>query len=393
MKKQLFFIVLAGLFTSLASAADLYVRDFGAGGAYPTIGAAISAAANGDRIIIKPKAGGVPYLEDLVIDKSLTFVSENNFAKYILQGSISITPLAGRVVTINNVSLTNNIILTGTTTGGRTTVNIFNSFMNGINAQQPNATLNMSGCIITTLVSLTHGRLTGNRCLQFDISGTVADPNPSTTDIEIIANVITSTGAGIIMDQKNYTFKILNNYMTSGALSIDGIKNASNNEIRNNVINNGSSSAIVISLSTGNNGLISVLNNVLTTNSTLPSYAEIQNNGASLASVYAFYNMSTSAFTTIGVTSSSNNTGNASISINTGNFTVTGSNSNAGYPEDEYADLDLSRNDIGNYGGSDSWSNYWPAVSNKPQVNYLNTPRRIYNGTTTFNATGSGYSK
>lgn len=387
-------MAMAGLFTTMASAADLYVRDFGAGGAYPTISAAITAASNGDRIIIKPKSGGVPYLENLTIDKSLTFVCENNFAKYIVQGSISITPFAGRVVTIHNLSLTNNITLTDETIGGRTTVNVFNSAVNAVSASQPNSTLNVSGCVVNTIISLYHGRVTGNKCLQIEVNNQAIDTNPAADDIELIANAITTTGSGIVMDQKNYAFKILNNFLTSSAVSISSLKTGSNNEIRNNVINNGSTSAIVINLASGGTGFISVLNNILTSSSTSGNYAEIQNlGGVATASVYAFYNMSASSFTTIGVTSAGNNIGNAAISINTGAYLATGPNSNAGYPEDEYADIDLTRNDIGNFGGSDSWSNYWPAASNKPQVNYLNTPRRIYAGTTTMNATGAGNSK
>lgn len=61
MKKQLLFSTIAMLFSVVASAADLYVRDFGAGGAYSSISAAITAAVDGDRIIIQPKAGGIPY--------------------------------------------------------------------------------------------------------------------------------------------------------------------------------------------------------------------------------------------------------------------------------------------------------------------------------------------
>ena len=83
MKKQLLFIAIAGLFSSMASAADLYVRDLGAGGSYATISAAITAASDGDRIIIRPKASNLPYIENLTIDKSLSFVSEINFSRYV----------------------------------------------------------------------------------------------------------------------------------------------------------------------------------------------------------------------------------------------------------------------------------------------------------------------
>ena len=72
MKKKLLFIAIAGLFNLMANAADLYVRATGAGGAYTTVSAAITAANNGDRIIIQPKIDGSAYIENLTINKSLT---------------------------------------------------------------------------------------------------------------------------------------------------------------------------------------------------------------------------------------------------------------------------------------------------------------------------------
>ena len=145
MKKQLLFIAIAGFFSSMANAADLYVRDLGAGGAFPTISAAIAQASDGDRIIIRPKSGGVAYVENLSINKSLSFVSETNFSKYILQGAITITPAPGRTVTINNVQISGNglISIPEETLVGRTTLNLLNSSTSGGHTSQVNATLNM----------------------------------------------------------------------------------------------------------------------------------------------------------------------------------------------------------------------------------------------------------
>ena len=397
MKKQLFFIAIAGLFTSMASAADLYVRDFGAGGAYSTISAAITAAADGDRIIIKPKAGGIPYLENLTIDKSLTFVCETNFTKYLVQGSISVTPLAARVVTINNINLTSSIQVSGATPSGRTTLNVFNSIIGGsVDAQQVNTTLNCSGNVVTS-IGLTHGRVTANRCAGISVISASLDSNPATDDIEIIANYIVPTASfGVSFGQKNYKFRFTNNYLL-GNMNITAVKNASSNEIINNVITNYNfftASTIQVSLTGTNAGLISIINNVLC--SYLDSFSEVGCNTGTQASVYVFYNISNTAFVTAtAVTSASSNISNASLTFSTSTYTVTGSGiTNGGYPEDDYADIDLSRNDLGNWGGSDSWANYWPtAVGNKPQVNYLSTPRRIYTGTTEMNATGAGHSK
>lgn len=396
MKKQLFFIAIASLFTSMASAADLYVRDLGAGGSYSTISAAITAANDGDRIIIRPKAGSLPFIENLTIDKSLSFVSEINFSKYIVQGTITVTPAAGRVVTIHNLQIsgTNAISVSGDTTGGRTTLNVLNSTTAAVNAGVANTTLNMSGCN-GTAIAMSHGRVTGNKLTSININTPTIDTNPSTDDIEIIANAFSVSGPAINLNQKNYNFRILNNFAGTGYITISAVKNDSTNEIINNVISSTNTSnannSIQVSSPAGFTGLVSILNNVFYYIG--PTFGTFYPVTASGVSCYVYYNVSNYSVTMPTITNSGNNNV-ASFTLNTTNYTVNGLAANTGSPEDDFADIDLTRNDRGNFGGSDTWANYWPTtVGNKPQVNYLKTPRRIYTGTTEMNATGSGYSK
>ena len=392
MKTKLLFIAIAGLFGAIASAADLYVRDNGAGGAYPTISAAITAAADGDRIIIRPKAANLPYIENLTIDKSLSFVSETNYMRYVLQGTVSVTAAAGRTVTINNMSSANSIAISAATINGRTTVNLFNSLFSSIDAQKQNSSVNLSGCTISGVVSINHGRVTANKFNSISIIAAPLDDVVATDPIEIIANKMSET---ISISQKTYATRILNNYCTGGGIYFYATKTGSNNEIRNNVFNAGTYSAVTFNLGTTNPATFTVLNNILTTSTTLTNYAEVHNQNTATATVYAYNNLSASAFTTIGVVSAADNIGGQAITFSNSTYTVTGTAViNNGNADDEYTDLDLTRNDVGNFGGSDSWANYWPAdADNKPQVNYLNTPRRIYTGTTEMTATGSGYSK
>lgn len=392
MKTSLLFIAIAGLFSSMASAADLYVRDNGAGGSYPTISAAITAAADGDRIIIRPKAANLPYIENLTIDKSLSFVSETNYMRYVLQGTVSVTAAAGRTVTINNMSSASTIAISANTTNGRTTLNLFNSLFSAINAQKQNSSVNLSGCTISGVVSINHGRVTGNKFDSISITSTTLDDAAATDPIEIIANKMSET---ISVSQKTYAIRVLNNYCTGGGIYFYAAKTGSNNEIRNNVFNAGTYSAVTFNLGTTNPATFTVLNNILTTSTTLTNYAEVHNQNTATATVYAYNNLSASAFTTIGVISAADNLGGQSITFSNSTYTVTGTAViNNGNADDEYTDLDLTRNDVGNFGGSDSWANYWPAnADNKPQVNYLNTPRRIYTGTTEMNATGAGHTK
>jgi hypothetical protein len=405
MKKQLLFIAVAGLFTSMANATDLYVRDLGAGGAFSTISAAISQASDGDRIIIRPKSGTLPYMENLTIDKSLSFVSETNFAKYIVQGTISVTPAPGRIVTINNLQISgsNAISVSAGTVGGRTTLNLLNSTTAAVNTAYANTTLNMSGCV-SAAVAFTHGRITGNKVTSFTITPASMDTDLSGDDIEIIANAITGSNLALYMIQKDYNFRILNNFFTAGYISIQGVKNGSTNEIMNNVVSSDASSSpsstlfsINVSSPAGYSGLVSVTNNILIdASNSYATYYPVISGGVS---IYVYYNITNinspyhGSFIMPGIPNSGNN-GAGVMTINNATYTATGTNVNYGNPEDDYADIDLSRNDAGNYGGSDSWANYWPAaVGNKPQVNYLKTPRRIYTGTQEMNAQGSGYSK
>lgn len=399
-------MAVVGLFTSIASAADLYVRDLGAGGAFSTISAAIAQASNGDRIIIRPKSGNLPYVEDLTINKSLSFVSEINFSKYILQGAVSITPAAGRIVTINNLQIsgTGAISVSAATTGGRTTLNLFNSTTASVNASQDNTTLNMSGCT-TAAIAFTHGRITANKVSSMTVNSATLESNLSDDDIEIIANAINATGLAFSMDQKNYTLKFFNNFLVSGYMSISGAKTGSTNEIANNVMQSTTSSSlstyssINLSLQSANTAVFSVVNNVLIYGvSSYSSYRPVYVTGAG-ASAYVFYNITNSnqynsSFSTITNTNGGNNSA-AALSINSTIYSITGPGIvNGGSPEDDYADIDLSINDRGIYGGSNSWNNYWSgSTGNLPQVNYLKTPRRIYTGTTEMNATGAGHSK
>ncbi|UPT71894.1 MAG: hypothetical protein M0D53_06220 [Flavobacterium sp. JAD_PAG50586_2] len=394
MKKQLLFIAIAGFFSSMASAADLNVRPTGAGGAYTTVSAAITAAANGDRIIIQPRTDGSAYVENLTINKSLTFVSETNYNKYFIRGTVNITPAAGRVVTISSLSSGNftiyNVIVNGATTGGRTTLNLYNCYLNNVDGTPANTTTNMSGCTVSGYVFFSHGRVTGNSVGRMTAYNTSSDTSLATSDVEIIGNASNSV---IANQQISYNFKFYNNF-TSG-FGVYATKPGGSNEIVNNTVydpNGGDVAPIYITGNgnPGSGGNVAIMNNAISF-VVAQTNACIQTDG--IATVTATYNVSTNAFVTEGTITQSNNTGAVNMNFNNTEYTVTGGNVNAGNPAVAYTDLDLTRNDAGHYGGSNSWSNYFPADNGgKPQVNYLVTPRAILS-TTTLNVTGSAYSK
>ncbi|MCY1479345.1 hypothetical protein D3C87_70150 [compost metagenome] len=394
MKKQLLLIAIAGLFTSMANAADLYVRASGANGAYTTVSAAITAAANGDRIIIQPKTDGSAYIENLTINKSLTFVSETNYNKYFIRGTININPAAGRVVTISNLNSGSftiyNVIATGPTTGGRTTINLFNCNLNNVDTTQANTTTNMSGCTVGGYVFFSHGRMTGNRVQRMTAYNTSSDTSLAADDVEIIGN---SASSVIANQQTSYNFKFYNNF-TSG-FGVYATKAGGSNEIVNNTVyepNGGDVAPIYITGNgnPGSGGNVAIMNNAI-------SFVVAQTNTCiysdNIATVTASYNVSTNAFVVEGTITQSNNTGSVNMNFDNTAYTITGGNVNAGNPAVQYTDLDLTRNDAGHYGGSNSWANYFPADNGgRPQVNYFITPRTILS-TSTLNVSGSAYSK
>lgn len=394
MKKQLLFMAVAGLFTTIASATDLYVRENDAN-AFSTVSAAIAQASNGDRIIIRPKTNGAAYVENLTINKSLTFVSEYNYNKYFIKGTININPAAGRVVTISNLSSGDftiyNIIATGPTTGGRTTINLMNCYLNNVDATPANTTTNMSGCTVSGFVYFSHGRMTGNSVQRMTAYNTSADTSLATNDVEIIGNAVSSW---IGNQQSSYNFKFYNNF-TSGFGIYATKAGGGSNEIVNNTVyepNGGDIAPISISINgdPGTGGNIAIMNNAI-------SFVVAQTNACiqtnDVANVTATYNVSTNAFVTEGTITQSNNTGAVNMNFNDITYTVTGANVNAGNPAVSYTDLDLTRNDAGHYGGSNSWANYFPADNGgKPQATHFIVPRVVLN-TGTLNVSGAAYSK
>ena len=390
--KYLFYALVCVMSIGKIKAADLYVRDMGAGGAYSTISAAITAANNGDRIIIKPKIGNVPYLENLSINKSLTFVSETNFSKYYVQGNIAIVPAAGRVINIHNMYAFQSSLGTTSTsfTGGRCTVNIVNCIVDSAIDMDntKNVTTNVYGSTCSNLYFV-HGKIIGNNC------GTILlynDATPlATSEIYITGNKTYQ----MTLETVNYPINVLNNDISNpngNPFIINDFKPGSTNTIQNNNISAGSYHTMVI-----NAGSVSTTGNIIIRNNILNSTSSTANKiSVSMAAptVIANYNLSSTTFLTSGVDIQSNNINNASYNLDLTNLTSSGAIINAGMPDEEYQDLDLTRSDIGPLGGSNSWANYWPSnAENKPRVVFLNTPRRVYQGTTSIQAEATGTSK
>lgn len=164
-KKSFFLIlVILGLFSGI-KAADLVVAEGGMGGAYPSISEAITASADGDRIIINPKSGGSAYAENLAINKDLQLLCNVEGGQFTIQGNVSITPANNRTVTIIGMkNLSGNIDgIQNNTAGLRCKVYLLNcSFLSGnVNFNYDNYNLTLASSIVNGSVTLRYGKVIG----------------------------------------------------------------------------------------------------------------------------------------------------------------------------------------------------------------------------------------
>ncbi|GAA4107404.1 hypothetical protein GCM10022393_02670 [Aquimarina addita] len=367
-------------------ATDLFVRENGAGGAYATISDAITAAADGDRIIITPKVGDIPYVEDLTINKSLTLQSSNIGEKYLVFGTISIVPAAERIVIIHNAAVSEDVEASSNSgSGERTVVSIFNSEMEEVFFDRNNVTVNLISNEIGGVVYFRHGKLIGNDMFgEFQIENDVNSSTLADTPIYIIGNKITfeNYNQSNFLASETYAYHIYNNDFNSiylggsnpfALLEIFFSGENSLNFIHNNDFSFLDEDEIV-------NGIyIQGTNNVCVW--------DIRNNSFSITGVG----------TTTNVWDDSSDVNSQAyfnkykagaeflVDIEASNteFTTDADLVDAGHPATTYYDIDLTPNDVGIHGGSHAWSNYHPEDSDgKPQVYFLEIPNLIINSST-----------
>lgn len=362
-------------------AADLVVIDGGPTGTYGSIGAAITAANNGDRIIVTNKASMAPWVENLTVNKSLTFVSATDNVRFLLQGDITIQAANGRAVTIIGLECVGGFVTgSNNTNASRTVVNILGSAFNyngiAINFNFPNYDLTVANCDLGTTgdIYFKYGKVLGNQAEAiFKTSSVGATPNK----ILIIGNqcnYISMTASGDEFEIKNNIVEeIQTNTLTAG-----------NHAITNNTINmNGRTRGIEIGgLSAGSTLIVS--NNVIT------QYVSVNNDrpmslGTSSGSLITEYNYIRNGGGILSVTGFSLSatdvfSGGVFIDLNTkrngiGSPAIDGAN-----PSIQFYDLDLTRGDAGAFGGSFTIDNYFPLTTGSSRVYHVILDRGVFQG-------------
>lgn len=409
--KQLLYVAcmtMALLFNLIetSTATDLVVNTGGAGGTYASLNAAIAAASPGDRIIVYPSLNGASYMEGTIsITKSLQILSANEGAFYTIDGNINVTPAsAGMSLTIIGMKLlTGGIQSTAVApTGARCVVNLLNDSImtGGISFNHDNYNLTLASSHVDNGVTFRFGKILGNNMNGSVSVNTDASVNNPTDTVMVIGNKInyytSGNAGGINWSSTSQFFSFQNNLIT---LSYPGnavnfgiyVSNSKNSNTGTNTILNNTVRKTTYSIyhgytiGTAANSITEFQNNLLM--APLYQYAFAFSGG----SFNAHYNYA-SSFNWTGITNDGTNQAATNTTLNADglNTNLLSNTINGGTPDSAYADINLTRNDVGCYGGSYTMDNFFPiSPSDWARVILVTAPRRVMvNGAINVKATG-----
>lgn len=396
-------LTLAFVFGALqASAVDHIVEEFGVPPAFPNIASAIAAADDGDRIIIKNRAGDIPWIETITVNKSLEFLSFQDNGFFTVQGNWTINPATGRVIRIIGMRNTaGNITFSGSAPVASTLVSV-------IDCQFVVGSIQLETDFIKTTVvgsefqagtvRINYGSVIGCRIVSTSTLELIKmTPNSAVFQgdtASIVGNqLVSATGnvTGIYVDNRAQVVHIRNNYVRHqgiGIRALGGNTQGITNQLWNNtVVATGNNSPTAIFMSNTSTGSVwEVMNNVATfTGGT--NNRGVWNGGSLSGQTNVYFNViETSMGTTIspnGFTFIGNNITDQAISVQAdGRLPVGSAAIDGGNPAAPFFDLDLTLGDAGAYGGSYTLDNFFPLHTGAARIYMASHPYNIRQGTT-----------
>ena len=386
-----------------ASAIDRIVEEFGVTPTYPNIAAAVAASVDGDRIIIKNRAGDIPWIQDITIDKSLEFLSYANDGYFVVQGTYNIAPANGRTVLINGMRNTAGSVgaAAGTSSIRGTRVRVVDSyFVNGsINLASNWFDADIVGCtLVNGSLSINFGNVVGNDidCSQVNDEAISVNTTSSGTAIDtcaIIGNKVKGRVGyeGIFGSSFGQVFHIRNNYVQHGWMGIEvyegPVTNAAN-LVWNNTVTayTGNFTTYGINLANTNAGSIWEIMNNAVTRTWNGECRGINNDSGNQGQINVYFNhISTGISTPVsaGFTFAGSNTIDQAITLNAdGTFLADGAAIDGGNPAAPFYDLDLTTGDAGAYGGSYTLTNFFPLQIGSARVYMTGHPFNVRQGST-----------
>ena len=388
-------------------AADLYVNSSGATGTYTSLTAAVQAANDGDRIIISTL---INLVENVTINKSVTVTSASAGTTFTLNGTMTIEAVANKEIRIIGGDISALAFSSGTATDATACkFYLVDSQVNtDISANIYGLSFNMLYCEDDDLsVDFKFGSIIGSSLSYFQLSSGTGTAQNDTT--YILANKFTSQ-CQIYNQDHNYF--VSNNFFyasNSRQLWIDYTKPS--NSGWNNILNNTFARYNSGYSSYGNNLVlrdnrdysnINIYNNYFNHNNNYSSgtrynshigYSSLSTSNQPVIQYNVFtcpnwYNSSGGIYWNSSLISTNYNnfresSSNYTYRTSDGKITVGANAINKGNPSIQYYDIDMTRNDLGTYGGPFTWENYHDTTSNgRGRVFNLDMPFEIWMGQT-----------
>lgn len=396
-KTKLFCMSMLAIFQ--LSAADIYVNQSGQAGTYLTISDAVAAASDGDNIYISPIA---EYIEDITIDKSLTFASAETTNDYFVDGSVTVVGAPGRDVRFIKGEFESLFYNPGTDTiTDKTKITLrTTTVINNINvAGHVNLELNVLYCNMPSkTLTFQFGKVIGSEFFSIEIMKNLVPAGYVPVDTTfIIGNTLNGTCK---FKSAHYLF-IAGNYfdrLSAGNKKTLSITNEISGGLGGNYICNNEfrwylSSTLYPAygmhlgfLEGGDFSNFKLYNNKFykfynTSSSTTyrSAVGPVDGNGNSSLGLPLSeypdvkYNVSY-------VYNSSSNTIFYGYNTHSSNQTNTENYTNSGAPTIDFYDINMTRNDIGRYGGPYTFSNY--NSQGGPRIYHLEMPFQLLPGET-----------
>jgi len=412
--KSIYLFISLLAFTVTTSAIDRFVDPFVSVGngttIFPTITSAVSAAVEGDRILIVPASYNEPAL---TINKSLTLLSQTEGGIVNYNANINISGFSTMKLQIIGFNLGSYIINGNTVTSGsnsnRAILSLINCTMSGLNINNPFYDLNCIGSKVNGNLNMTYGSV-----VTTNVTGNffVLDETGSNTTGKVFIVQDTINGR-FNYNNDNHTLTLCNNLLRD--LYIWSWNSLTTNT--NKILNNDFFSNCYLFLPFGG---------------TIPGYNFDFSNNQFLGAVYFynggdyyvgyptynyFYRYGTNSETGSPFSTSTSSFPNPSVSgffkwtyngidlpctvpvsgyplVLTKVIGSAGTN-NTGNPAHDYYDIDLTVNNRGRTGGPYGIGNYQPSINpsnGKAFIFDLDIPADLYPGQS-VNINAKGYHK
>ncbi len=350
---------------ALAANANATDRVVSPSGTYNTISSAIAASSDGDRILVESGT----YVESINVSQSLSILPNQEGGRYTITGSAFLQNANGKSISFSCARILGGIYSSGSYTT-RTEVRVVDSYTGSCDLDEPTLRLEMYRDSLNGEVRLSSGTITGCVLTGTAFISTIIRVQGVTTlpeDIWIVGNAIgssTSVKKGLLVTSTR-AFHIENNVFIdngSGSSAVDLALPSAQFTMQSTIVNNS-----FIKLTAENFSAI--------VNSTSNNFNLVLKNNAALR----FSGIITSLLWPELVQSNNVLSGPTWINQTTGQPVNGSPLINAGDPDPHYLDLDLTTNDVGCYGGSNSRANFTTPMGSAV-VGFMQAPRVVSQG-------------